>query len=125
TFSCILNGKTPSHCVKAPLRDHRHRGIYTGDRVIGKRRGYAHNTPRLLFQHLSDSELSDEEKSEKVGRGQGIEVFGSEIRERLRVEDSGVIYQNIDGSEWFDACFDGFAAGFLLAVAATDKNQLG
>ena len=91
-FFCVLDCETPDHCVQAPLRNHRNRGIYAGDWLIYKRRRDAHNVPRFLFQHLLHRELGDVEESQQVGRDQGIEILGSKVRERLGAEDSGVIH---------------------------------
>ena len=122
TFFCVLDCKTPDYSIQAPLRNHRNRGIHAGDWLISKRRRDAHNVPRFLFQHLFHSELSDVEESQQVRRDQGIEVLGSKVRERLGVEDSGVIHQNIDGSEVFDRCFDSFGSGLLFPDIAIDEN---
>ena len=45
--------------------------------------------------------------------------------ERLDAEDSGVIHQNVDGSEALDRCFDNFGSGLLLTDIAIDENQAG
>ena len=65
------------------------------------------------------------EKSQQVGRDQGIEILSGKVREGLGVEDSGVVYQNIDGSKVVDRCFHRFGGGLLLTNIAIDKNQAG
>jgi len=96
--------------------------FYAGDWLIYKRRCDAHNVPRFLFQHLFHRELGDVEESQQVGRDQGIEILGSKVRERLGAEDSGIIHQNIDGSEVLDRSFDSFGDGLLLADIAVDQH---
>src|SRR5437870_4132470 len=125
TFFYVLDCETSGHRIQAVLRNHRNRGIDAGDGIIGKRSGDRHDVPGLLFEHLFHGELSDIEESQQVDRGQGVEVVGSEVRERLGVENSGVIHQNIDRSEVLDRCFDSFDSGLLLTNIAIDQDQVG
>ena len=62
---------------------------------------------------------------QQVGRDQSVEVLGSKVDERLAAEDSGVIHQNINGSEVVDRGFDDFGRGLLLPDIAIDENQAG
>jgi hypothetical protein len=78
--------------------------------------------PDLCFSIYFTVELGDVEESQQVGRDQGIEILGSKVRERLGAEDSGVIHQNIDGSEVLDRSFDSFGGGLLLADIAVDQH---
>src|SRR5438876_1722355 len=125
TFFCVLDCETSGHRIQAALRNHRNRGIDAGDGIIGKRSGDRHDVPGLLFEHLFHGELSNIEESQQVDRGQGVEVVGSKVRERLGVENSGVIHQNVDRSEVLDRCFDSFESGLLLTNIAIDQDQVG
>jgi hypothetical protein len=124
SFFGIFDCKTPGHRIQAPLRNHRNRAIYASDRLIGTRRGHAHNAPGFLFQHLLHSKLSDVEESQQVGREQGIKVLGGEVREGLGEVDSSVVHQNIDAAEVLDRCFDSCSSGLLLTDIAIDENQV-
>ena len=109
--------------IQASLRNHRNGAIGAGDWPVSKRGSNAHDTTRLLLQHLSHRVLSHVEESEQIRGDQGVEILDSEVSERLVKEDARVIHQNIDASKIADRRFDSIGSRLLLPDIAFKKDQ--
>ena len=69
--------------------------------------------------------LGDVEEASQVGGDQGVEVVGSEVGEGLAAKDSGVVDEDVDGSEALNRGVGDFGGDFGLAEIAVDENQAG